>query len=167
MVADCAYAGRALRGLPAAVTWTTRLRANAALYQLAPPRTGRRGRPRLKGRQLPALADLAAAAAFTATAVHRYGATATVHAAALRCLWYGVFGPQQVQVVLVRDKADATGYAIALISTDLTVNPAQLIERHAGASRSPSKTPNRPPASGRPATGYPARSNAPCRSPSS
>ena len=132
VVADCAYAGRALRGLPAAVTWTTRLRANAALYQLAPPRTGRRGRPRLKGRQLPALADLAAAAAFTATAVHRYGATATVHAAALRCLWYGVFGPQQVQVVLVRDKADATGYAIALISTDLTANPAQLIERYAG-----------------------------------
>ena len=58
VVADSAYAGRALRGLPAAVTWTTRLRANAALFELAPPRTGRRGRPRLKGRQLPALADL-------------------------------------------------------------------------------------------------------------
>ena len=68
-----AYAGRALRGLPAAITWTTRLRSNAALYQLAPPRTGRRGRPRLKGERLPALAELAASAAFTATVVHRYG----------------------------------------------------------------------------------------------
>lgn len=130
VVADSAYAGRALRGLPATITWTTRLRSNAALYDLAPPRTGRRGRPRLKGDRLPALAGLAVATGFTATRVHRYGAAATVHAAVLNCLWYGVFGPQPVQVVLVRDR-DATGYGIALVSTDLTATPAQLIERYA------------------------------------
>lgn len=49
VVADSAYAGKALRGLPGSVTWTTRLRSNASLHDLAPPRTGRRGRPRLKG----------------------------------------------------------------------------------------------------------------------
>jgi hypothetical protein len=49
VVADSAYAGKALRGLPGSVTWTTRLRSNTSLYELAPPRTGRRGRPRLKG----------------------------------------------------------------------------------------------------------------------
>jgi hypothetical protein len=130
VVADSAYAGRALRGLPATVTWTTRLRSNASLYALAPPRTGRRGRPRLKGAKLPKLAELATAAVFTETTVRRYGHTTTVHAAVLACLWYGVFGAQQVQVVLVRDKAKA-GYDIALVSTDLTATAAQLIERYA------------------------------------
>lgn len=130
VVADCAYAGRTLRGLPAAITWTTRLRSNAALYQLAPPRTGRRGRPRLKGERLPALADLAATAMFTPTVVHRYGVTATVQTAVLNCLWYGVFGPQPVQVIVVRDR-NTSGYDLALVSTDLNATPAQIIERHA------------------------------------
>jgi SRSO17 transposase len=130
VVADSAYAGKALRDLPAAVTWTTRLRANAALFELAPPRTGKRGRPRLRGKRLPKLTELAASATFTETTVRRYGQTATVHVAVLHCLWYGVFGPQQVQVVLVRDKAK-TGYDIALVSTDLDATPAQLVERYA------------------------------------
>jgi len=130
VVADSAYAGRTLRALPAAITWTTRLRSNAALYQLAPPRTGRRGRPRLKGTKLAPLADLAATTTFTPTVVHRYGTTTTVQAAVLNCLWYGVFGAEPVQVVLVRDRA-TTGYGIALVSTDLTATPAQVIERYA------------------------------------
>jgi hypothetical protein len=130
VVADSAYAGRTLRALPATITWTTRLRSNAALYRLAPPRTGRRGRPRLKGEKLPPLADLATTATFTPTTVHRYGRTATVQAAVLDTLWYGVFGPQQVRVVLVRDKARA-GYDIALVSTDPAATATQVIERYA------------------------------------
>ena len=130
VVADSAYAGKALRSLPEAVTWTTRLRSNAALYQLAPPRTGRRGRPRTKGDKLPRLADLATRASFTPTPVTRYGRPATVGVAAITCLWYGVFGPQQVQVIFVRDRAK-TGYDIALVSTDLSSTPTQIIERYA------------------------------------
>jgi hypothetical protein len=130
VVADSAYAGKALRDLPAAVTWTTRLRANTSLYELAPPRTGKRGRPRLRGNKLPTLTELAGSATFTQTAVHRYGVTATVHVAVLHCLWYGVFGPQHVQVVLLRDKAK-TGYDVALVSTDLDATAAQLVERYA------------------------------------
>ncbi|MGH3636807.1 MAG: IS701 family transposase [Mycobacterium sp.] len=131
VVADSAYAGRSLRGLPATITWTTRLRSNAALYDLAPPRTGRRGRPRLKGQRLPALAQLADSAVFTATRVHRYGHTTTVQTSVRRCLWYGVLGPQQVQVVIVRDRDTTSGYGIALVSTDLSASPAQIIERYA------------------------------------
>lgn len=130
VVADSAYAGKALRGLPETVTWTTRLRSNAALYKLAPPRTGKRGRPRTKGAKLPSLAKLAAQTTFTPVTVQRYGQTATVQVAIIRCLWYGVFGPQQVQVIFVRDKAQ-TGYDIALVSTDLPATAAQLIERYA------------------------------------
>lgn len=130
VVADSAYAGQVLRGLPAAITWTTRLRANAALSELAPPRTGKRGRPRLKGEQLPDLKTLAAATGFTPTTVHRYGATVQVHAAGIVCLWYGVFGRQPVQVVLVRDQA-STGYDVALVSTDLAATTSQVIQRYA------------------------------------
>ncbi|MGH3500172.1 MAG: IS701 family transposase [Nocardioidaceae bacterium] len=130
VVADSAYAGKALRDLPSHLTWTTRLRSNAALYGLAPPRTGRRGRPRLKGDKLAPLAKLAQKASFTPTTVHRYGATVTVHTATLLCLWYGVFRTQQVQVVLVRD-GSTTDYDVALISTDPAATPAQVVERYA------------------------------------
>jgi hypothetical protein len=130
VVADSAYAGKALRGLPETITWTTRLRANAALYALAPPRTGKRGRPRLKGAKLGRLEALAAAATFTAATVHRYGTTLDVQTATITALWYGVLGPQQVQVVLVRDHS-TTGYDVALVSTDLAATPGQVIERYA------------------------------------
>lgn len=131
VVADCAYAGRSLRALPADITWTTRLRSNAALYALAPPPTGKRGRPRLKGVKLGCLLDLAATATFSPTTLTRYGDTATVTTAVIDALWYGVFGAQQVQVVLVRDSARTTGYDIALVSTDLAAGPADLVERYA------------------------------------
>jgi len=130
VVADSAYAGRLLRGLPQNVTWTTRLRSNAALYDLAPLRTGKRRRPRLKGAKLALLAKLAGNAKFTPTTVTRYGTTTTVSVAVIRCLWYGVFGPQAVQVVLVRDKS-TTGYDVALVTTDLAASAAQIIERYA------------------------------------
>ena len=130
VVADSAYAGKALRGLPASVTWTTRLRSNASLYELAPPRTGRRGRPALKGAKLASLAELARSTEIAPTAVTRYGTTMTVSVAVLRCCWYGVFGPQEVQVVFVRDKSKS-GYDVALVTTDLDASAAEVVERYA------------------------------------
>jgi hypothetical protein len=70
-VADAAYAGCELRGLDSRITWTTRLRRDAALFQLAPPRTGQRGRPRLKGARLASLTTLRPTLAFTPTTVSR------------------------------------------------------------------------------------------------
>ena len=127
VVADSAYAGKALRGLPGSVTWTMRLRSNASLYELAPARSGKRGRPRLKGKKL---ASLATGIQFAPATVTRYGTTATVSTAVLGCLWHGVFGPQQVQVVFVRDKSK-NGYDIALVTADLDATTAQVIERYA------------------------------------
>ena len=83
VVGDAAYAGKELRALPGTVTWTTRLRKDAALHELPPPRTGRRGRPRVKDARLPALAALATTASFTPVTVTRYRKTATVQAAAI------------------------------------------------------------------------------------
>ena len=130
VTADAAYAGGELKKLPDRVTWTTRLRKDAALYELPPARTGRRGRPREKGDRLPSLAGLAAAAAFTQVTVTRYGKAATIGAAAVTCLWHSVFGTRPVTVVLIRDKA-TTGYDLALVTTDAAASAADLIERYA------------------------------------
>jgi hypothetical protein len=130
LVADAAYAGKELARLPATVTWTTRLRKDAALYELPGPRTGRRGRPRLKGDKLPALEVLAGQMTFTPVSVHRYGRTATVHAATRTCLWYGVFGARPAQIMLVREH-HGKGYDLALATTDLGASPAAVIERYA------------------------------------
>jgi hypothetical protein len=60
-----------------------------------------------------------------------------VHAAAITCLWYGVFGSRPVQVILIRD-ASATGYDLALVTTDLNAgrtSPTQGISsRMAGSA---------------------------------
>jgi len=109
VVADAAYAGGELKKLPATVTWTTRLRKDAALYELPPARTGRRGRPRTKGARLSSLEVLARRAAFAPVTVTRYGKTATIQAAAVACLWHRVFGSRPVQVILIRDTY-AAGY---------------------------------------------------------
>ena len=129
-VADSAYAGDELELLPAGVTWTTRLRKNAALHALPPERTGKRGRPRVRGDRLPSLAKLAQTAAFSQVTVTRYGKTETISAAALTCLWYSVFGARRVQVILIRDRS-GTGYDLALVTTDLRATAAQVIERYA------------------------------------
>jgi hypothetical protein len=131
VVADAAYAGKELRGLPKQVSWTTRLRKDAALYAPAPARTGRRGRPAQKGKKLPKLADLARVAVFTPTAVHRYGRDHIVRTATLRCLWYSVFGPQPVTVLLVREPDTSRGYDLALVTTDLQATAGQLVQRYA------------------------------------
>jgi hypothetical protein len=129
VVADSAYAGGELKKLPTHVTWTTRLRKDAALHGLPPQRTGRRGRPRQKGDRLPCLAKQATTA-FTQVTVTRYGKAAAVHAAAVTCLWPTVFGARQVTVVLIRDRS-AAGSDLALVTTDTAATAAQVIERYA------------------------------------
>ena len=130
MVADSAYAGGELKKLPPGITWTTRLRKDAALHGLPPARTGRRGRPRVKGDRLPSLARLAADAEFAPVTVTWCGKAATIEAAAVTCLWPSVFGTRPVTVVLIRDKS-ATGYALGLVTPDAAASPAQVIHRYA------------------------------------
>jgi DDE superfamily endonuclease len=129
VVADAAYHGKSLRDLPAHISWTTRLPRNAVLYHRAPAPTGKRGRPRLKGDRIGTPAQAAATARFQTVAVARYGRTDTVRVAVLNCLWYGVFGPQPVRLVLVRDRDE--GPMLALVTTDLAATAADLVARYA------------------------------------
>lgn len=74
---------------------------------------------------------MAVTATFTPAVVCRYGVTTTVHVAAVRCLWCPVFGSRPVQVVLTREPGRASGFDLALASTDTTATPETVIERYA------------------------------------
>jgi len=131
VVADAAYHSKHVCDLPAQVTWTTRPPANAALYELAPQRTGKRGRPRVKGDRLGTPAQIAASLSWQAVTVCRYGRVETTHTAAIVCLWYGAFGPLPVRLVCARDRDEPKAPMLILVTTDLTHSPADLISRYA------------------------------------
>jgi hypothetical protein len=148
VVADAWYAGvdgapgaaragtRARGGVPAGVSLTSRLRANAVLTGIAAPDPrpdGRRrgGRPRRIGARLGTPAQLADTAVWTTSTVTRYGRTDTVQLAEVVCLWYGAYRSRTIRVILLRDQPTRTGYQLALISTDLTSPAEAIVERYA------------------------------------
>lgn len=134
LLADGAYAAKAMRALPAPVTITTRLKANAALYGFpSPRRSGTRGRPRLKGERLGdprALAD-DPAARFRRIRPQGAGCPGALECLTIDCLWYGVFHAQPVRVVIARLPKQKRGYEIALLSTDIRASATEIIERYA------------------------------------
>lgn len=131
-VGDAAYATSAARGLPARVTLTSRLRSNAAIFARKPPRTGKRGRPAKWGRRLESLAQIATdpATQWTAHSVRRYAKTEELTLATIECLWGPLGAKTPLRVILVKDQAKSCGYQIALITTDLTSTPAEIVERY-------------------------------------
>ena len=125
-VGDGAYHGEAL--LTEGTTFTTRLPANAVLYAPPPPRTGKRGRPRLKGHRLGTPAELAATAGWRRVPVTRDGRRDTVEAAEIPALWYGPFGNQPSRVVLVHDPGDPK--ILAIFTTDLDGAIEHVVSRY-------------------------------------
>jgi hypothetical protein len=131
LVMDGAYASKAWQGLPAHVTVTTRMRANAAVYALTPAPTGKRGRPALKGERLRSLAEIAAGAVFeavTITGPDERQRTAQIHA--FTCLWYAPFHTRTVTVILIRNPGREESFDVALASTDVNADTAGLIARY-------------------------------------
>lgn len=132
LVGDAAYASEAWRGVGASVTVTSRLRSNAAIYAPAPERTGKRGRPRKWGVRLAKLAEIATSPAtrWTEHVVRRYGNTETLMLHVIDCLWEPLGADTPVRVIIVGDDTKPAGYQLALITTDLTSTPAQIVERY-------------------------------------
>jgi hypothetical protein len=137
LVGDSAYGCGAFAGLGDGITMTTRAKVNAVFYKQAPPRTGKRGRPALKGNRIGTPADIATAATWKTVTVSRYGTTGTVKIAERVCLWFGTWRTDTVRVILVTDTGRTTktsttrGYDIALITTDLTSTAQEIIARYA------------------------------------
>ena len=92
-----------------------------------PARTGRR-----KGQRLPSLTALAdTSTSWQPATVRRSGKLTSVQLAARCCLLYSVHRARPVRVVLVRESGRRNGFDLALVSTDHTASPAELVCRYA------------------------------------
>ena len=136
LVADSSYTVLDLlhfcQSLAQPVTFITRLRLDAALYEPAPPRRpGQNGRPRVKGKRLPTLKELLdfPDACWTEALPAWYdGTTRTVEFASQTALWYhSGKHPVPIRWVLIRDPLGQFRPQ-ALLSTDLEVAPVQIVE---------------------------------------
>jgi len=128
-VGDAAFHGKPL--VIEGTTWTTRLPASAVLYGPKPPRTGKRGRPRVKGARLGKPARIAADAAWQEVTVACYGASAAVQASVTAALWHGSFGTAPGRLVLVEEPGSARPYDLAIFTLDTAASPEAVIERYA------------------------------------
>jgi DDE superfamily endonuclease len=126
-VGDAAYHGKPL--LVAGTTITTRLPANAALYAPAPPPTGKRGRPRLKGHRLGTPTEIAAVATWRHVTITRYGRAVIVEIADIPSIWYGAFGNTPGRLVLAREPGGDR--VLAVFTTDTDADPEHIVERYA------------------------------------
>ena len=135
-VADRAYASLKLldrcRKLSDPITFVTRLRLDAALYEPAPPRRpGQIGRPRLKGERLPNLSEVTddPTTVWKPTKIANwYGSgERLVEIASETAVWYstGLFAAP-VRWVLIRDPEG--GFKTqALLCTDLRADPQKIV----------------------------------------
>jgi DDE superfamily endonuclease len=135
-VADRAYASLKLlercRKLRNPITFITRLRLDAALYEpAAPRRPGQRGRPRLKGERLPNLSEVAEDPNTVwkpTTIANWYGSgERMVEIASNTSVWYstGLFAVP-LRWVLVRDPQKEFKTQ-ALLCTDLKADPQKIV----------------------------------------
>jgi len=133
LCADGAYASLAGADLPR-THLTSRIRRDAALYQAAPPRTGKRGRPRTKGDRLPTPPGLAKAARpnqWRKVSVDIRGTTVERLVLVRDVLWYAVNKDDLVRLVIVRDPAGVEPDDF-FITTDLNASGAETASRYAG-----------------------------------
>jgi len=125
---DAAFHGESL--VIEGTTWTTRLPANAVLYGPKPPRTGKRGRPKVKGDRLGTCAQIAQAAGWQDAVIHVYGQDTAVQIAGAEALWHGSFKTAPGRVVLVRDPGSSKPYDLGLFTLDTEAAPAVIAERY-------------------------------------
>jgi hypothetical protein len=114
------------------ITFITRLRLDAALYEPAPPRKpGQMGRPRLKGARLPNLSSVAedpGTAWMPITVANWYGERErTIEVASATAVWHSTGLPAvPLRWVLIRDPRGEFDTQ-ALLCTDLTAEPGRII----------------------------------------
>jgi len=134
VVADYSYAAleflHACQTMVNPVTVITRLRLDAALYQPAPPPTGKAGRPRKKGKRLATLQARLddPQTKWQSVKVRWYdGRTRRMEITSQTAVWYHTGKPPvPIRWVLIRDP-QGEYETIALLSTSLELDPLQII----------------------------------------
>jgi hypothetical protein len=134
IVGDSSYAALDLlavcQTLSEPVTFITRLRLDAALYEPAPPYSGK-GRPRKKGQRLPTPQQVldSSETQWTTVEVRWYdGQTRPMEMASRTAVWFH-FGKLAVPIrwVLIRDPQEEYE-TVCLLCTDQDVSPLQIVE---------------------------------------
>ena len=134
MVGDSSYAALDLlatcQALAEPVTFITRLRLDAALYEPAPPYAGM-GRPRKKGARLPTpqqILDAPDTVWFTVEVRWYDGQMRDLELASATAVWFH-YGktPVPIRWVLIRDP-QGKYETVCLLCTDQTVTPKQIVE---------------------------------------
>lgn len=135
VVGDNSYAVlellHACQSLPNPVTMITRLRMDAALYEPAPPPTGKPGRPRKKGKRLPTLLERLndPQTVWRPVSVDWYnGERRELEIASDTALWYSSGKPVvPLRWLLVRDPLGELD-PFSLLCTDQACDPSQIIQ---------------------------------------
>lgn len=133
LAADGAYSTLAGAGLPR-THLTSRIRRDAAIYDKAPPRTGKRGRPRTKGARLPTPVDLAAQTGpqrWRTVTVDERGTSVQRLIHVRDVLWYNVNQRDLLRLVIVRDPSGVEPDDF-FFTTDLNAVAADVASRYAG-----------------------------------
>lgn len=128
LLADGAYASLAGR-LPRTMTFTSRLRKDAALYGPPPTRrSGKVGRPKTKGIRLPTPAARAKAPklSWRRMTVLLYGQPVNVQLHAYQAYWYEVCPYAPILIVIVRDPSGGKEDEF-FFTTDLSLTPAAVV----------------------------------------
>jgi len=134
VVADYSYAAleflHACQTMVNPVTIITRLRLDAALYEPAPPLSGKVGRPRKKGKRLPTLQAIldSRQTKWQSVRVCWYdGQTQLMEITSQTAVWYhSGIPPVPIRWVLIRDPKGAYE-TIALLSTSAEREPLQIV----------------------------------------
>lgn len=133
LAADGQYATRDLvGGLPAGVNLVSRIRADAALYDLPPKRrAGRRGAPAKRGARLPAPREMAARrrAGWKTITVQHQGRAVKRRVLGIECLWYHVCRQTPIRLVIVRDPSGVQPDDY-LFCTDADVCEGEIVQRY-------------------------------------
>jgi hypothetical protein len=129
--ADGAYAATLMAVDIPRLTRVSRMRRDAALYQLKPAHSGRRGRPRQRGARLGAPTQIAKRAkAWTSVVIDQRGRPVTKLLHSRIVLWYAV-SRRPVQLVIVRDPRgrEPDDY---FVCSDVRLPPAEIAGAYAG-----------------------------------
>lgn len=130
VVADGAYpCEEIVAGRPPKAIFTSRMRSDAALYELPKrPRVRRRGRPRQKGRRLPTPARMAKRVrAWKRVKVLMYGEERERLVWTRKVLWWGVAKAVPVLLVISRDP-DGKEKDNFFVTTDVGAEGAHVVE---------------------------------------
>ena len=133
VAADGQYATRYMvEGLPDSVTLVSRIRCDAAIYDLPKPsKKGQRGRPAKKGKRLSTPRAMARRRqdGWTTYVFQKQGRTVKREVFGMTCLWYRVCRTVPIRMVIVRDPSGVQKDDF-LFCTNATTPDREIVQRY-------------------------------------